>query len=102
MTSECRPAEGTEDGTWHTLCYRNRHPVACKWERDLWWNAEAAEPCGSPEFMAHRGYTYLHPVTMPPRDLTREEMMEIAGNARERGYPAWGDALAAIARGTTE
>ena len=102
MTSECRPAEGTKDGTYHLLLYREVEPVPFKWRQNLWWRHNACEPNGNPEFMAHRGYRYLHPITMPPRDLTREEMMEIARKARESGCPAWGDAIAAIARGTAE
>lgn len=106
MTAECRPALGTKDGTWHNLLFGQIFPmpVTARWYGARWEFPLQGESL-SPVEVAERRWVYLHPVTMPPRNLTREEMMEIAREAYldpDATSTAWGLALTRIARGTAE
>ena len=105
MTAECRPADGAKNGTHHNLLHPDGTSRAATWSAEIW------KPCGytryySVEEATKDGWKYLHPITMPPRDLTREEMMEIAREALDPPENSIEldllEALRRIARGTAE
>lgn len=105
MTAECRPEEGTKDGTYHNLLEPNGYPSVWWWKEEGWHKSPFSKSSGTPREFAANSFTYLGPVTMPPRNLTREEMMEIAREAYldpDATSTAWGLALTRITRGTAE